>query len=349
MNDDVTVPQFSSILSSLKRFRASCMPPLPTDIDDVNIEGPWSTTWSDKPILSHIDNDWGVLIFATKKNLRRLSKCKTVYIDGTFKSCPKPYTQFVTIHGDYFGRVLPFAMCLCTGKTTGHYSQFLQHISARIRIITRRRFSPRLAICDFEVALISALPTELPRTAVQGCYFHFCQALWRKIQNLGLATAYKQSERLQKCVRKIMALGYIQLPVVRNTFNMFTQSRSTLKCTRRHPELNSFITYFRDNYIMGVFEPALWNVHTRNNDTRTNNHVEAFHHKCNKAVGRAHPSIWLFIRKLKDEQQMAENTASAADRGEPKPKKRKKWRELYKRIRLLKSEYEHGSRSLDDY
>ena len=32
-----------------------------------------------------------------------------------------------------------------------------------------------------------------------------------------------------------------------------------------------------------------------------------------------------------------------------KPKKRKKWRELDKRIRLLKSEYEHGNRSLDDY
>ena len=101
-----------------------------------------------------------------------------------------------------------------------------------------------------------------------------------------------------------MALGYIPLAVVRNTFTMFCESRSTRKCMRRHHELRTFLRYFRDNYIDGVFEPALWNVYTRDSDTRTNNHVEGFHHKWNKAIGRNHPSVWLFIRKLKDEQRL---------------------------------------------
>lgn len=37
-------------------------------------------------------------------------------------------------------------------------------------------------MCNFKVALISALETELPHTNVCDCYFHFCQRLWRKIQ-----------------------------------------------------------------------------------------------------------------------------------------------------------------------
>ena len=28
-----------------------------------------------------------------------------IYIDGTFKTCPAPYSQFVTVHGNFHGRV----------------------------------------------------------------------------------------------------------------------------------------------------------------------------------------------------------------------------------------------------
>ena len=130
---------------------------------------------------------------------------------------------------------------------------------------------------------------------------------------------------------------------------MFCESRSTRKCMRRHHELRTFLRYFRDNYIDGVFEPALWNVYTRDSDTRTNNHVEGFHHKWNKAIGRNHPSVWLFIRKLKDEQRLTDLSAIAAEHGDPVPKKRKKWRDLDKRVRALKQEYEDGRRPLDEY
>ena len=192
--NDVTVPQFYNIQSSLKRFRASCMPPLPDDVYSVAIEGTWAETWANERFLSKIDNNWGIAIFATRKNLKRLSKCKTIFIDGTFKSCPRPYSQFITIHGMYHGRVLPLAMCLASGKTVAHYRQFVKHIYRQVYTVTHQHLAPRTVICDFEMALITALRTELPDTNVRGCYFHFCQALWRKIQALGLATAYKQSE-----------------------------------------------------------------------------------------------------------------------------------------------------------
>ncbi|KRX52259.1 hypothetical protein T09_6919 [Trichinella sp. T9] len=36
-------------------------------------------------------------------------------------------------------------------------------------------------ICDFETALIPAIRGYFPNTRVQGCYFHFCQAVHRKV------------------------------------------------------------------------------------------------------------------------------------------------------------------------
>jgi hypothetical protein len=93
------------------------MPDIPDDIDDVILEREWKRTWNGKKFLSYQDNNWGILVFATKKNYQRLERCDVIYADGTFKTCPPPYTQFVTIHGLFQERVLPFVMCLLTGKT----------------------------------------------------------------------------------------------------------------------------------------------------------------------------------------------------------------------------------------
>ena len=157
--DDRRYLEFSSVQSALKRKRLSLIPETPQTIDDVDIVGEWTTTWAGRPFLSHIDNDWGVCAFSTDKNYHRLLKCDTIFIDGTFNSCPPSYEQFVTIHGLYHGKVLPFIMDLATGKRVGHYLQILQHVKVRILCITGHRFSPRMAICDFEQSLRIAFDT----------------------------------------------------------------------------------------------------------------------------------------------------------------------------------------------
>ncbi|KRX82926.1 hypothetical protein T06_6259 [Trichinella sp. T6] len=48
---------------------------------------------------------------------------------------------------------------------------------------------PQTVICDFETALIPALQGTFPGVNIQGCYFHFCQAVLRKVTNLGMRTS----------------------------------------------------------------------------------------------------------------------------------------------------------------
>ena len=246
------------------------------DVEDVVIEDEWANTWDGRQFLNFQDNDWNILLFATDDNFVKLSQCDTVFIDGTFKTCPAPYEQFVSLHGIYIDRALPFVLCLMGGRTVGHYRRLLAHVKQEVRRITGRNWRPRLVISDFENAILIALQTELRRTQVRGCYFHFTQSLWRRIQSIGLAPAYNNSRRLRACLRKFMAIGYLPVAVVRNNFHLHANDIDTQRLCHRYPQLREFIEYLDRNYVRAVaqFPTAMWNVYDRDIDTRTNNHVE---------------------------------------------------------------------------
>ncbi|KAL5009881.1 hypothetical protein ScPMuIL_012186 [Solemya velum] len=84
-------------------------------------------------------------------------------------------------------------------------------------------------------------------------------------------------------------------------------------------------------------------------NTRTNNNVESFHSQWNTAVSVRHPSSWTFIRCLKDQQGATETTIDAANRGDAPPKRRRKWRNLERRLKRLKRDYVDGVRNVDNY
>jgi len=110
------------------------------------------------------------------------------------------------------------------GKTVGHYRQLLLHIRRKLRQLGHRTWRPQNVICDFEVALITAIHTELPRTRVRGCYFHFSQALWRKVSSLGIVTTYRSNSRsgrrVRKIVQKIMSIGFLPTLVIAGAFQV---------------------------------------------------------------------------------------------------------------------------------
>ena len=179
------IPSFDAVRSMLTRKRSSIIPAIPRRVQDVHIENEWQLTWGGEQFLQHQDEDWGLLIFATSDNLNKLRQCSDIYIDGTFKSCPRPYKQVLTIHGKFVNRVLLFVIALITGKTVAQYRQTLQFIKREVRAVTGHRWRPRRIVMDFEGSLLAAVETELPFSTPSGCYFHFCQSLWRRIQELG--------------------------------------------------------------------------------------------------------------------------------------------------------------------
>lgn len=59
------VPEFHNVRSKLNRRRAALLPSIPHDVEEVVIADEWAETWRGRPFLSHQNNDWGILIFAT--------------------------------------------------------------------------------------------------------------------------------------------------------------------------------------------------------------------------------------------------------------------------------------------
>ena len=89
---------------------------------------------------------------------------------------------------------------------------------------------------------------------------------------------------------------------MRQNFHMFVTSNDSRNIIRQHPTLRNFVDYLAANYFVVQFDPNLWNVFNRDNQCSTNNIVESFHSHWNNKIGQRHPSLWLFITKLKDQQ-----------------------------------------------
>ena len=64
---------------------------------------------------------------------------------------------------------------------------------------------------DFETGAIEAIKHVFPRRAkVQGCFFHFSQNLWRRVQNIGLTSMYKSNQEVRNSIRMCAALAFLK-------------------------------------------------------------------------------------------------------------------------------------------
>ena len=178
---------------------------------------------------------------------------------------------------------------------------------------------PKTIICDFEQSVISAVGTVLPRARVQGCFYHLCQSTWRKVQELGLATIYKEREDVQHFCGMLDGLAF--LPVADVPAGMKFLRANVPDLAGDHQKLMDLINYFDDTYVSGSLHvvkrqtnrPTLrlrrnpplypvdrWNVYdaTLTTGIRTNNECESWNNGFQHLVGHAHPSVWIVIESL---------------------------------------------------
>ena len=153
---------------------------------------------------------------------------------------------------------------------------YVQIVERRVLSYTGNQLQPRYIVCDFELSIKVAVEHELPNAEVNACYFHFSQSLWRRMQVLGLASAYRQHNSVHKVFRKITALSFLPVLLVRQNLNVFLASRQWQNVRHRFPAFDDFINYFNRTYMNrgGPFPPTLWNVYDRSISTCTNNVME---------------------------------------------------------------------------
>uniref|UniRef100_T1J9D5 MULE transposase domain-containing protein n=1 Tax=Strigamia maritima TaxID=126957 RepID=T1J9D5_STRMM len=70
-----------------------------------------------------------------------------------------------------------------------------------------------IILTDFETGLLPAIQQIIPNTRNQGCWFHYCQALWRRVQTLGLTIEYKRNLDVPSIEEWIGNVGPFRLTV----------------------------------------------------------------------------------------------------------------------------------------
>jgi hypothetical protein len=134
-------------------------------------------------------------------------------------------------------------------------------------------------VIDFECALWLAVANVFSSASIQGCVFHWTQAIWRKVQGLGLSTAFHKDDATHKYIKRLMALPFLPHEHIAQMFEQLRALATT-------PVLQALVNYINDTWINStVWSPQNWSVFRKS--VRTNNDVEGWHHRLNHNARRA--------------------------------------------------------------
>jgi len=135
-------------------------------------------------------------------------------------------------------------------------------------------------VADFEAATWQAVRQVLPGLEIRGCLFHYTQAIYRKVQELGLTTQYAQDAGSRSMCRDVMALPLLPAEHIAPVFDNLTAGEMQV------PALQELVTYVRAQWIAGpVFKST--DISVFGQVVRTNNDVEGWHCRLNTCGKKA--------------------------------------------------------------
>ena len=110
-----------------RRKQMPCIPKSKQEVHD-NLPDFSTETSKDENFVLYINADTGIIIFSCSTNLQCLAGVQEVFMDGTFKCCPKCFAQLYTLHGYKSGNYVPLLYMLLPGKAEDVYRQAFEII-----------------------------------------------------------------------------------------------------------------------------------------------------------------------------------------------------------------------------
>ena len=333
-----------------RRIAVGGLPPEPTSITDFEVPECFRNVvvgGEHKTFLLHDDLEEQdeedpdadrIIVFASREMMRQLESATVWMADGTFKTAPQLYFQMYTLHAVRNDYVFPCVYALLPNKRQATYVrllQILQHYYPRL--------SPTTCIVDLEQAAIQAFRTEFPNIRMQTCFFHQGQAVYRKVQDLGLANEYNNNEESRTLLKMLCALAFLPENSVADGFDTLSAELEEANVPEAVAEV---FDYFEDTYIgrrqrrgrrRAMFPISMWNVRTRTEEgiPRTNNKLEGWHRAFQTQFDSPHPTMWRFMRGLHREEGLQQSLLQQMISGHPGPVQEKKYDELNRRLTTL--------------
>ena len=119
--------------------------------------------------------------------------------------------------------------------------------------------------------MINTVQQIFPEARIRGCLFHYSQAVWRKVQNLGLTVRYREDREINRLVRRASALPLILMESIPKVWMEAMNEADDVAATQ-------FMDYMTETWVdnLGALFPMeLWNQFDNLDGYRTNNLLES--------------------------------------------------------------------------
>ena len=211
-------------------------------------------------------------------------------MDGTFKFCPKYFSQLYILVAEKNGWYIAVVSALLPDKMETTYNRLFRTLKQLVP-----NFPPKIMI-DFEKAVMNSIKTNFPNCAISCCRFHLGQAWWRKIQNLGLTELFRdRSSEEGSWLRSFFGLPCVDAASVSDVFVDVLMADAPVN----HPQCMEFSDYVLETYILGSFTPEMWA--SDQLFCRTNNATERNNRHYNEQFYSPSPNIFAFLEVLLQE------------------------------------------------
>jgi hypothetical protein len=109
------------------------------------------------------------------------------------------------------GKGLPCCWAFLPNKKEETYEKMWDCIMSKVDKNGTEQHQPAHLVIDFESAMIKNLRSRFASVPVVGCLFHFRQAVWRKLQEIGLTPLFFRDADFQEWIHMVYALCYVPL------------------------------------------------------------------------------------------------------------------------------------------
>lgn len=171
--------------------------------------------------------------------------------------------------GRHDGWHVPLVYVLTTNKNGETYKEIFAQL---------KRLEPNLnptdVTVDFELAPMNAIHTFFELAEIHGCFFHFGQNIWRKVQEVGLQCEYSKNADFALNIRLLIALAFVPVESVADAFGQLCASEFYKENadSPHNTAIQTLLEYFQMTYIHRmeritlkkvnpIHPPHIWNVH----------------------------------------------------------------------------------------